>query len=60
MYGRLVSGRYRDDLETGELGVDVLANDGGKIVDAVAGSMDEAVKMALENILLCRPQPKIS
>lgn len=55
MWGKLVRGRYRDDLKTGEVGVDVTGPDGGRIVDAVAGSKAKALTMALENILICRP-----
>lgn len=56
MFGKLIGGRYRDDLETGEFGVDVSAPDGGRIVDAVAGSFEKALIEAMENILLCRPR----
>ncbi len=52
MWGKLVNGRYRDDLKTGEFGVDVAGSDGGRIVAAVTGSREKALAMALENILL--------
>ncbi len=56
MWGKIVAGRYRDDLKTGEVGVDVSGPDGGRIVDAVAGSKRQALEMALTNILTCRPR----
>jgi hypothetical protein len=52
MWGKHVNGRYREDLKTGEFGVDVSGKDGGRIVDAVAGTREKAMVMALENILL--------
>lgn len=56
MYGKLVAGRYCDNIRTGEFGVDVAGRNGCRIVDSVVGSVQEGIEQAIENILLCRPQ----
>ena len=56
MWGKVVRGVYRDDLETGESGVDVRGWEGGYIVNAVTKTFDAALQMAMENILLCEPR----
>lgn len=56
MWGKLINGRYRDDLKTGEFGVNVSGPDGGRIVDGVLPTREKALIEALENILTCRPR----
>lgn len=55
MWGKLVNGVYREDLKSGKIGVDVTGSDGGYIANSWEESYEEAWKVAVENILSCRP-----